>query len=230
MTRRRPAGAALSGASLWIVYIRRSYKKTGSDKVVSSADTSDEVRLERCLAQLPDGARYEVIADSGGHQSGRGEKRDGWQAVIARMAMGRVAGIVAYDVSRLARNARLVLNLHHALDQTGADLRVVQIPNTQWGSAEGRFMLGQLALAAQFHGDYDSKRMTDMARATFEGGGHVGNDPFGYRTVRGTPRATSPSHAPSRSSRRRPRSCAASGATLSRRRRPRSQRPSRPRA
>lgn len=36
----------------------------------------------------------------------------------------------------------------------------------------------------QFQGDYDSKRMTDVARATFEGGGHVGNDPFGYRTVR----------------------------------------------
>lgn len=184
MTRRSAAGRPLPQASLWIVYIRRSYKKTGSDKVVSSADTSDEVQLERCLAMLPDGARYEVIADSGGHQSGRGEKRDGWQAVIARVELGGVAGIVAYDVSRLARNARLVLNLHHALDQSGADLRVVQMPNTQWSSAEGRFMLGQLALAAQFQGDYDSKRMTDMARATFEGGGHVGNDPFGYRTVR----------------------------------------------
>jgi len=44
------------------------------------------------------------------------------------------------------------------------------MPNTQWSSAEGRFMLGQLALAAQFQGDYDSKRMTDMARATFEAG------------------------------------------------------------
>ena len=169
---------------LWMIYVRRSYKKAGSEKVVASADTSDEVQLDRCRDLLPEGARYDVIVDSGGHQSGRGEKRDGWQAVIRRVELGGVAGVVAYDVSRLARNARLVLNLHHALEESAADLRVVQMPNTKWNSAEGRFLLGQLALAAQFQGDYDSKRMKDMTRATFEGGGHVGNDPLGYRTVR----------------------------------------------
>ena len=183
------SSARLTLATLWLIYVRRSYKKTGSDKVVGSADTSDEVQLERCVALLPEGARYEVIVDSGGHQSGRGEKRDGWQEVIRRVALGGVAGIIAYDVSRLARNARLVLNLHHALEETAADLRVVQLPNTKWSSAEGRFLLGQLALAAQFQGDYDSKRMTDMTRATFEAGGHVGNDPFGYHTVRDSKRA-----------------------------------------
>ena len=183
MTRRRaPRVGELGG--IWIIYIRRSYKKTGSEKVVASADTSDEVQLEKCLALLPAGARYEIFVDSGGHQTGRTEKRDGWQAVISRVELGGVAGIIAYDVSRLARNARLVLNLHHALEESGADLRVVQMPNAQWSSAEGRFMLGQLALAAQFQGDYDSQRMTDMTRATFEAGGHVGNDPMGYATRR----------------------------------------------
>ena len=90
----------LTLATLWLIYVRRSYKKTATDKVVGSADTSDEVQLERCLALLPEGARYEVIVDSGGHQSGRGEKRDGWQEVIRRVAIGGVAGIIAYDVSR----------------------------------------------------------------------------------------------------------------------------------
>jgi DNA invertase Pin-like site-specific DNA recombinase len=184
MTRGSAAGTPNAPASVWLIYIRRSYKKMGSDKVVSSADTSDEVQLERCLTMLPTGVRSEVIADSGGHQSGRGEKRDGWQAVIRRVELGGIAGIVAYDVSRLARNARLVLNLHHALEETGAQLKVVQVPDARFSTPEGRFQLGILALAAQFQGDYDEKRMTDMARATFEGGGHVGNDPFGYRTVR----------------------------------------------
>ena len=180
----RPASRTAAPDGLWLIYVRRSYKRQGTEKVVGSADTSDEVQLERSLALLDENARHEVIVDSGGHQSGRGEKRDGWQAVIRRVEVGGVAGIVAYDVSRLARNARLVLNLHHALEASGADLRVVQMPNTKWSSAEGRFLLGQLALAAQFQGDYDSKRMADMTRATFEGGGHVGNDPFGYRTIR----------------------------------------------
>lgn len=184
MTRHRAQDGRAASSPLWIIYIRRSYKKAGSEKVVASADTSDEVQLDLCLKLLPDGARYEVETDSGGHKSGRGEKRSGWQGVIRRVAAGGVAGIIAYDISRLARNARLVLNLHHALEMTGADLRVVQLPNTKWSSAEGRFLLGQLALTAQFQADYDSKRMTDMCRATFQAGGHVGNDPFGYRTMR----------------------------------------------
>jgi DNA invertase Pin-like site-specific DNA recombinase len=124
--------------------------------VAASAETSDEVQIERCRALLPDGVGSELIVDSGGHQSGRGEKRDGWRAVIRRVEAGGVAGVVAYDVSRLARNARLILNLNHVLEHTGADLRIVQMANSNFRSAEGRFLLGQLALAAQFQGDYDS--------------------------------------------------------------------------
>jgi DNA invertase Pin-like site-specific DNA recombinase len=168
----------------WLVYVRRSYKKMGSENVASSADTSDEVQLERCVALLPSGATHEVFTDSGGHQSGRSDKRDGWRAVIARIEEGGVAGIVAYDISRLARNARLVLNLHHALEQSGADLRIAQMPGTDLTSAQGRFLLTILAGAAAFQADYDSQRMKDMMRATFEAGGHRGNDPFGYRTMR----------------------------------------------
>lgn len=177
--------AVTSGpGGLWLIYVRRSYKKTGSGKVVRSADVSDEVQVERCRALLPEGASVEVIADSGGHQSGRSDKRDGWQEVIRRIETGGIAGIVAYDVSRIARNARLILNLHHALERSGIELRIVQMPNARWDSAEGRFMLGQLALAAQYQADIDSKRMADMSRSTFESGGHLGNDPLGYRTRR----------------------------------------------
>jgi DNA invertase Pin-like site-specific DNA recombinase len=167
-----------------VIYIRRSYKKGASARSGGSADTSDEVQLAMASRSSPRVPRTRSSATQAGHQSGRGEKRDGWQAVIHRVELGGVAGIVAYDVSRLARNARLVLNLHHALELIQADLKLVQLPKAQWSTAEGRFMLGQLPLAAQFQGDYDKKRMTDMTRATLEGGGHVGNDPFGYRTIR----------------------------------------------
>lgn len=173
----------------WLIYVRRSYKKIANEdeskpaRTRASAETSDEVQLEKCLALLPEGSTHEVFTDSGGHQSGRSDKRDGWQAVIARVQDGGVAGIVAYDISRLARNARLVLNLHHALEQTGADLRIAQMPGTDLTSAQGRFLLTILAGAAAFQADYDSQRMKDMMRATFEAGGHRGNDPLGYKTV-----------------------------------------------
>lgn len=56
---------------------------------------------------------------------------------------GRLRGpptfIVAYDVSHLAQNARLVLNLHHALELSGAELRVVQVPDARFSTPEGRF-------------------------------------------------------------------------------------------
>ena len=41
----------LTLATLWLIHVRRSYKKTAREKVVGSADTSDEVQLERCLGR-----------------------------------------------------------------------------------------------------------------------------------------------------------------------------------
>ena len=168
----------------WLIYVRRSYKKLGTDRIAASADTSDETQLERCLALLPAGATHDVISDSGGHQSGRSEKRLGWLEVLRRVEQGGVAGVAAYDLARLARNARLVLNLHHALERTGADLRVAQMPGTDFTSAQGRLLLGMMAVTSQLEADYASQRMRDMMRATFEAGAHRGNDPFGYRTKR----------------------------------------------
>jgi DNA invertase Pin-like site-specific DNA recombinase len=133
---------------LWLVYIRRSQKRAGSERVIGSAETSDETQIARCVALLPGAVRYEVISDSGGRRSGRNDRRGGWQEVIRRVEAGGVAGIAAYDIARLARNARLVLNLNHALEETDADLRIAEVPDARWKTAEGRFLLGILAHAA----------------------------------------------------------------------------------
>ena len=57
------------------------------------------------------------------------------------------------------------------------------MPATRFDGATGRFLFGQLALAAQLQRDLDSERMASQCRAIFEAGGHRGLDPFGYRTV-----------------------------------------------
>jgi DNA invertase Pin-like site-specific DNA recombinase len=161
----------------WIVYVRRSYKRA------DSADVSDETQESMARAVLPPGAIAEVIRDSGGHQSGATADRDGYQELLARLRGGRVAGIAVYDLSRLHRNALNMLALSQELERRRVPLLVATMPGASFDGANGRFMFGQLALAAQWQRDMDSDRMVRLTRSIFEAGGHRGLDPFGYRTV-----------------------------------------------
>ena len=88
-----------------VIYVRRSYKEA------TAADVSDEMQEAACRRLLPPGAAARVISDSGGHQSGFSAARDGYQALLAALAAGEVSALLVYDLSRLARNARLMLDL-----------------------------------------------------------------------------------------------------------------------
>ena len=161
-----------------IIYVRRSYKEA------SAADVSDEMQEAACRALLPSGAPVRVISDSGGHQSGFTADRDGYQALLAAVATGDVAAIAVYDLSRLARNARLMLDLQHELERRQVPLLVANLPGASFDGATGRYLFGQLCLAAQLQRDLDSERMSGMQRRLFEDGRHRGHDPFGYRSRR----------------------------------------------
>jgi hypothetical protein len=89
-----------------------------------------------------------------------------------------------YDLSRLARNARLMLDLQHELERHQVPLLVANLPGAKFDGATGRYMFGQLCLAAQLQRDLDSERMTRMQRQLFEDGRHRGHDPLGYRSRR----------------------------------------------
>lgn len=159
----------------FLVYVRRSYRTAGD------ADVSDEAQVAAAVAMLPQGATHEVIADSGGHHSGRNAARDGYQELVSRVRDRRCDGIAVYDVSRLARNARLLLELHAAVEAAGIPLLIANMPNTRFDTATGRFMLGQLALAAQFQADMDSERAKGIRQSLYEDGRHRGHPPYGYR-------------------------------------------------
>lgn len=163
--------------SRYLAYIRRSYKRA------DAADVSDETQEAVCRSLVPPGATVEVIRDSGGHQSGATDDRDGYQELIRRVAAGGIDGIVVYDLSRLARNVRLMTNLLHELERRQVAILAGNLPTTRMDSAVGRFMFHMVTSAAQFQRDLDSERMRAMTRQAFEAGGHRGLDPFGYRTV-----------------------------------------------
>jgi DNA invertase Pin-like site-specific DNA recombinase len=157
-----------------LIYVRRSCKGA------TDADVSDEVQEAACRAILPAGASVRVISDSGGHQSGSTAARNGYRALVAALAAGEVASIAIYDLSRLARNARLMLDLHHELERRQVPLLVTNLPGARFDGATGRYMFGQLCLAAQLQRDLDSERMTSIQRHIFEAGRHRGHDPLGY--------------------------------------------------
>jgi DNA invertase Pin-like site-specific DNA recombinase len=161
-----------------VIYVRRSYKEA------TAADVSDEHQEAACRALLPAGASVRVISDSGGHQSGFSAARDGYQALLAALAAGEVAAIAVYDLSRLARNARLMLDLLHELERRRVPLLVSNLPGARFDGATGRYLFGQLCLAAQLQRDLDSERMTGFQRRLFEDGRHRGHDPLGYASRR----------------------------------------------
>jgi DNA invertase Pin-like site-specific DNA recombinase len=165
----------------YLVYVRQSYRRIGDN---ADADVSPEAQEKAARRALPEGSTAEVIADSGGHRSGRTDDRDGYQQLIRRLADPDVAGVAVYDLSRLARNARLMLNLKHELDRRNLRLIVSNLPDSRFDTAVGRFLFGQLCQAAQFQADVDSERMVGITRTKHERGGHNGSDPFGYTAVR----------------------------------------------
>jgi len=137
-----------------------------------------------CRALLPPGAQVRVISDSGGHQSGFSAARDGYQALLGAVAAGEVTAIAVYDLSRLARNARLMLDLQHELERRQVALLVANLPGANFDGATGRYMFGQWCLAGQLQRDVDSERMVKMQRSLFEAGRHRGHDPLGYHSLR----------------------------------------------
>ena len=157
-----------------VIYVRRSYKEA------TAADVSDEVQELACRQLLAPGAGARVISDSGGHQSGFSAARDGYQALLAALAAGEVSTLLVYDLSRLARNARLMLDLAGELERRRVPLLVANMPGANFDGANGRYMFGQMALAGQLQRDLDSERMTVIQRRLFEDGRHRGHDPLGY--------------------------------------------------
>ena len=165
-------------AAEYLIYVRRSYKEA------TAADVSDEMQEAACRKLLPPGAHVRVISDSGGHQSGSSADRDGYQALLRVVASEMSRLLLSTTCRRLARNARLMLDLRAELERRQVPLLVANLPGASFDGAPAGYLFGQLCLAAQLQRDLDSERMTGMQRGLFEDGRHRGHDPFGYRSRR----------------------------------------------
>jgi DNA invertase Pin-like site-specific DNA recombinase len=165
-------------APRYVVYIRRSMKALGD------ADVSDDTQEAVARGRIPAGAEVEVIRDSGGHQSGFSDDRSGYQRLLTLVRSGEIAGIAAFDDSRLNRNALHALELYKACLAQGVKILTGATSEESLFSSGGKLSYGLQAIVAEHYRNQQSERMKAMFQTTFEQGGPRGHDPFGYRTAR----------------------------------------------
>ena len=84
----------------------------------------------------------------GATEAATGTTRIGYQRLIAKYWDESVQGVAVYDLSRLARNARLMLSLRDELERHSVTLVIATMPQTTFDSAIGDAVL-QLCGAAQ---------------------------------------------------------------------------------
>jgi DNA invertase Pin-like site-specific DNA recombinase len=169
-----------------IVYVRRSYVKEGAPDI---SDKDQETAVRRAFG---DDHAMRVIRDSYDpddptskrKHSGATEDRDGYQELIALIRSGRAKRVGVYDLSRLNRDTRAMLNLKAEMDRQGVHLVVADMPNSQFDTAAGKFQFGVMCMAAQFQRDLDMEKAKRRTRRIYEDQGHNGLDPYGYRTIR----------------------------------------------
>jgi len=89
--------------------------------------------------------------------------------------------VVAYSNDRLSRDAKDTLEIRDMLERMGVQLRFGQISNIDLATAEGRYLLTNLAATAEFYRrDIAQKTKRSMVLLK-EKGHHVGRPPWGFR-------------------------------------------------
>jgi DNA invertase Pin-like site-specific DNA recombinase len=162
----------------WAGYIRRSVKKE------DDADISDDVQRVVITRRVPPGAEIEWFVDSGGHNSGFTDQRPGYQRMLAALREGRLAGITAYDDSRLNRNSENAMRLFRECASHAVLLRIddsTMDVQQQYDDPSQKTMYGMRSLFSEQARAEMAKRNRMGARKEFDSGGVGGLIPFGYR-------------------------------------------------
>lgn len=141
-----------------LCYRRRSVVKQDRDLI----SPERQAAAVTALAQLH-GLTPEWYEDLALHNSGRTAERPGWQLLLSQLDRPDVAGIAAYDLSRLYRNVREFLALVDNLEHRGLALCTVK-ENIDTQSAAGRAILTILMTMYQLESDLASERMTENIR------------------------------------------------------------------
>ena len=157
--------------------------------VVSNTDLiSPEIQAQAVESHVHAlGYRVEWYEDIDGHKSGRHEAgRPGWLNLKTQLDRDDVAGIAAYDLSRLYRNTREFLQFIDRIQKRKLRLIIVN-ENIDTSSSTGQAVLTILMAMYQLEADLASDRITTSISYKREQLGlHWGPVPFGCQRDRAT--------------------------------------------
>ena len=165
---------------VWAGYVRQSVHDE------DDGDISEDTQRAAILRRVPEGAEVEWFVDL--DLSGGNDQRPEYQRMLQSMTAGKLAGIAAYDDSRLNRDTLNSLMLYRACAERGVALRVDDSKLTAAqlfdddGSLEALHVMRSSMSSAERK--RIAKRMRAGARLEFDRGGPRGQDWFGYRTAR----------------------------------------------
>lgn len=158
-----------------VIYARQSQDRTGDQFGVDRQQDDGHK-----LAQLRDWTVVEVCIDNDLSASGK-RVRPGFEAVIKALQEGRANAVIAWDMSRISRNARDTLRLMEAGQAASATLAFVRGTDLDLSTADGRTMAGILSSIAQGEIDKKAERQKRAAeQAAAQGRRTSGRRAFGY--------------------------------------------------
>jgi DNA invertase Pin-like site-specific DNA recombinase len=157
-----------------VIYLRQSQDRTGQEFGIerqrADARKLAELRGWTVVAEYPDN-----------DISAAGKRvRPGFEAIITALRERRATAVIAWDMTRLSRNARDTLRLMEAGQAAGAMLSFVRGSDLNLASADGRTLAGILSSIAQGEIDKKSERQRAAAAQAAQQGRRIGGRrPFG---------------------------------------------------
>jgi len=154
------------------------------DENASVSPEQQQVAVQALVAAL--GFACEWYVDAEGHRSGLSEEgRPEWLRLKTQLARADVAGIAAYDLSRVYRNTREFLEFVDELEQL--EKRIVLVHDlVDTGTAGGRMLATVLVSMYEMEARKTSERVTaNIAYKRHSIGQHWGPIPFGCQREKG---------------------------------------------
>jgi site-specific DNA recombinase len=158
-----------------VVYVRQSLDRSGDGDAVERQRKDCEA-----LARARGWAVVEVAQDNDTSAAG-GKRRPGFELVLKAIESGRVQAVIAWDLSRLTRNARDRLRLIEAGRAAGATIALCRGSDLDLSTPAGRLTADILASVAQHEIEQKGDRQR-RANEQRRGRGEAlwTHRPFGY--------------------------------------------------
>ena len=126
---------------------------------------------------------YELVEVYSDVMSGGSRKRTGFIEAKHRIDIADFDIFLAYDVSRIARDAFSFLEIYNKLAEKNIKLKFINNPTLDSDSPLGRLILTVLAAIMEFFRFDNSKKVRDwmITKVVSEGRRMAGSAPYGYR-------------------------------------------------